>query len=150
MTIELLQTLSFVSAILSGILFVLAVIMFFLLDIKLVIGDVTGSTERKAIDEIRKQNEESGDKAYRPSPVNAARRKLTDKMTHSGNLQQTAGNMNYSTGTEKLNTTELLNTNNETTILDTEAGETTVLSDVSTGFGIDMEVSFLGSYELIE
>ncbi len=150
MTIELLQTLSMGSAILSGVLLVLAIVLFFVLDIRVVIGDVTGSTQRKAIDEIRKQNEESGDKAYKPSPVNTARGKLTDKITYSGKLQQMTGKVDYSAGTEKLNTTELVNGINETTVLDIGTGETTVLSDASVRFGVDMEVSFLGSYELIE
>ena len=73
MSVELLQTLSLTSYIIAGVLLLMSVALFFLLDIRKVIGDVTGSTARKAINSIREQNEASGNKAYKPSPVNAAR-----------------------------------------------------------------------------
>ena len=80
MTVETLQMLSTVAYVLAGIFLLAAIAIFFLLDIRSVIGDVTGATARKAIRDIRAQNEASGNKAYKPSPVNAARGKLTAKM----------------------------------------------------------------------
>lgn len=72
MTVETLQMLSTVAYVLAGIFLLAAIAIFFLLDIRSVIGDVTGATARKAIRDIRAQNEASGNKAYKPSPVNAA------------------------------------------------------------------------------
>lgn len=45
-----------------GIFFVIAVILFFTLNIPKVISDLTGRTARKAIENIRMQNEQSGDR----------------------------------------------------------------------------------------
>lgn len=49
MTVETLQMLSTVAYVLAGIFLLAAIAIFFLLDIRSVIGDVTGATARKAI-----------------------------------------------------------------------------------------------------
>lgn len=175
MSVELLQTLSLVSYILAGVLFLLAIALFFLLNVPKLFGDVTGSTARKAIESIRQQNEESGDKAYKPSPINAERGKLTDKISPSGRLESRI-NLGVAPGTEKFSTTELSsqaqaqdttvlaegsnettvlnNEPTETTILNSEAtsGETTILTQADTGseFSVDVEIGFTGSSEIIE
>lgn len=143
MSIELLQTLSLVSYIIAGVLFLLAVVLFFVLRVPSLYGDVSGRTARKAIEAIRQQNESSGNKAYKPSAVNAQRGKLTDKISHSGRVQ--AGNTHspVSVGTEKLHTDRLreeaegaaappapettMLPANETTLLEQPANETTLL-----------------------
>ena len=132
MSVELLQTLSLTSYIIAGVLLLMSVALFFLLDIRKVIGDVTGSTARKAINSIREQNEASGNKAYKPSPVNAARGKLTDKITPSGRLEPQTAGLGGSPGTEKFDTTELMPTAEETTVLNNAGNETTVLSGETT------------------
>lgn len=129
MSVEQLQTLSLVSYIIAGVLVLTAIALFFLLDIKKVIGDVTGATARKAINTIREQNEASGDKAYKPSPVNAARGKLTDKISPSGRLQPQTAGIGGSPGTEKFDTTQLMPPVEETTVLDNTTNETTVLNE---------------------
>lgn len=129
MSVELLQILSLTSYIIAGVLVLVAIALFFLLDIKKVIGDVTGATARKAIDTIRAQNEATGDKAYKPSPVNAARGKLTDKISPSGRLYPQTAGIGGSTGTEKFDTTKLMPQTEETTILDSTVSETTVLNE---------------------
>ena len=92
MTVELLQTLSLASYISAGILLLVGIALFFLLDVPRLYGDISGRTARKAIEAIRQQNESTGNKAYKPSTVNAERGKLTDKITPSGRLQShTAG-----------------------------------------------------------
>ena len=138
MSVELLQTISLVSYIIAGILLLVTIALFFLLDIKKVIGDVTGTTARKAINTIREQNEASGNKAYKPSPVNLARGKLTDKISPSGRLQPQKTEIGGSPGTEKFDTTELMldsegttsldDMYNNSTVLNGEIGETTVLA----------------------
>ena len=132
MSVEQLQTLSLVSYIIAGVLVLVAIALFFLLDIKKVIGDVTGATARKAINTIREQNEASGDKAYKPSPVNAARGKLTDKISPSGRLQPQTAGIGGSPGTEKFDTTKLMPPIEETTVLDNAVSDTTVLSEETT------------------
>lgn len=143
MSIELMQTLSMVSYILAGVMLLVAIALFFLLGIKKVIGDVTGATARKAIENIRQQNEASGDKAYKPSPVNAARGRLTDKISESGRLQPRDESYGGSTATTKLDTTELTieakrlmeeGGSSETTVL-SGGSETTVLSGMGEGSG---------------
>ena len=127
MTVELLQTLSLVAYIAAGVLFLVAVALFFLLDVPKLYGDVSGRTAKKAIEAIRQQNESSGNKAYKPSAVNAERGKLTDKITQSGRLQSQTAGLPVSVGTEKFATSTLAPQPNETTVLAEPANETSVL-----------------------
>lgn len=175
MSIELLHTLSLAAYILAAILFVLAVILFFVLDIRKVLGDVTGATARKAIENIRQQNETSGEKFYKPSRVNAERGMVTDKISASGRLQRHLPGGGASPATEKFDTAKLNPQANETTILGAESNETTILTAESSSAGettvlgaetvdavlpkipdspavftIDVEMKFVGSTEIIE
>lgn len=101
----------------SGIFFVAAVVIFFVLGIPAVIGDLSGRTARRAIEDIRNRNESTGEKAYKSSAANINRGKLTQKIS-TMKLDAAGGE-----------TTVLeAEANNETTVLKTEAGnETTVL-----------------------
>ena len=130
----------------SGVFFVIAVILFFTLKIPKVISDLSGRTARKAIENIRMQNEQSGDKTYQSSAVNLERGKLTDKISRSGRLVP-KGPTPFGTGviTEKISTMELeplaaetdvlsvteetsvLSAAEETSVLSSPAGETEVL-----------------------
>lgn len=119
------------------------VILFFSLKIPQVIGDLTGATARKAIEDIRNKNEATGEKAYKSSAVNKERGRLTDKISQSGRLipQEGRGSVGGAMATEKISTqklasdeTSVLSTGNETTLLysPTDGNETTVLN-ASTG-----------------
>ena len=143
MTVEQIQLLSIVLFVLAGVLFLLAIALFFLLDIPKLYGDISGRTAKKAIEAIRRQNESSGNRASRPSVVNAARGKLTAKITPSGRLAATTDSLPIHVGTEKFNTDILTPNANETTVLASETtvleseataaqGETTVLSNETT------------------
>lgn len=140
MSIELLSTLSLISFIVAGILFLITIALFFLLDVPKLIGDISGSTARKAIEAIRQQNESTGNKAYKPSSVNVSRGKLTDRISPSGSLQHSSDSLGIGAQTEKFATTELsaaaaeatsiLRGSEETTKLsESEAGVTTLLSE---------------------
>lgn len=109
--------------------FVIAVVLFFTLKIPKVINDLTGRTARKAIENIRMQNEQSGDKAYQSSAVNLERGKLTDKISKSGRLMP-RGATPFGTGviTEKISAIELEQPAGETAVLDQSIGETDVLA----------------------
>lgn len=167
MTAELLHMLSLVAYIAALVLLVLAVVLFFLLDIPKLYGDVSGRTARKAIEAIRQQNEATGNKAYKPSAVNAERGKLTDQITKSGKLRpRTAGSL-VSVGTEKLGTATLIPSAGATELLQPATPETTMLYDLmaETGqtevlvqgngskpgtFVLEVEMSFAASSEIIE
>ena len=60
MSVELLQILSVVAYILAVVMLVLSIILFFVLNIRKVIGNLSGSTAKKAINDIRQKNEMSG------------------------------------------------------------------------------------------
>lgn len=174
MTYEMYRYLSLGAAIACGIMVVVSLILFFTLEIPKVIGDLTGRTARKAIEDIRKQNEQSGDKVYRSSSVNLRRGKLTDKISPSGRIEARhttpfgTGVITEKISTQKLVSTEgsadttILSTGEETTILaqdpDTKpvpeiCTETTVLKQLEDendrSFAIEYEVTFLHTNEVI-
>lgn len=158
---------------LAGLCLVVAVILFFILKIPSVIGDLTGATARKAIENIRNQNESSGDKTYKSSAVNRERGKLTDKITPTGTLIKNPTDlMGGAMATTKIGTqqlaaeaqqayeTSILDNagSSETTVLNASgAGETTVLEqasmeqsvDNSNVFVIEYEVTFIHTDEVI-
>lgn len=163
MAVELIQTLSLVSYVLAALFLSAAVAIFFLLDVPKLYGDVTGANARKAIESIRRQNEETGAKAYKPSPVNLERGRTTDKISLSGNLKKQISSIGINVETQKLNTAELAPSANETTLLNNYSNElpfynkentnqTTVLSveTYNAKFMVDAEIDFTGSEEIIE
>ncbi len=152
MTYEIYRYIFLGGAILAGIMFVVSAIVFFVLKIPTVIGDLTGANARKAIENIRNQNESTGEKTYRSSPVNRERGKLTDKITPSGRLiKNPSHSLHGAMGTEKISTQRLSHENgtsettvlaagsagtNETTVLvagSADTNETTVLAAGSAG-----------------
>lgn len=139
MTYEIYRYIFIGGAVLAGVMLVVTVLLFFLLKIPTVIGDLTGANARKAIENIRSQNESSGEKSHLTSAVNRERGKLTDKMTPSGRLIKNPSHSLRGTAayTEKISTQKLQTANgsnettvlggNETTVLGQGANETTVL-----------------------
>lgn len=122
----------------GGAFLILTIILFFKLKIVAVIGDLTGSTARKAIQKIREENEESGNKVYRSSTVNIKRGTITEQITESDDVRRPAVE-SYAPHTEKISTqvlkeaaidsymeTALLSENNETSVL-SQGNETTLL-----------------------
>lgn len=136
------------AAILCVVMAVVTIFLFFFLKIPKVIGDLNGSTARKAIEEIRQQNANSGDKIYKSSVVNRERGKLTDRISPTGTLYtNTTGSIAGAMATEKIATQHL----EETVVLD--AGvyeETTVLSaQADNNFVIEYEITFIHTNEII-
>jgi len=144
MTYEIYRYIFYGGAILATIMFVVSLILFIVLKIPAVIGDLSGATARKAIEDIRNQNEHTGEKKHGTTPVNKARGTLTDKISKSGNLiRNPSANLGTAFNTEKISTqklqveetageTPVLETGNETTVLST-AGETTLLDNMEAG-----------------
>lgn len=152
------------AAILCGAMLITSILLFILLRIPKVIGDLTGRTARKAIENIRNQNESSGDKTYRSSLVNQERGKLTDKISPSGRLIRNPTDLlGGAMATEKIGTQQLvsdettvLDSGNETTVLTGElensGNETTLLSqtDISNNvFEIEYEITYIHTNEII-
>ncbi len=147
MTVEMMQTLSLVLYILAGVLAVTAIILFIALRVPRIIGELTGSAERKAIENIRKQNLDAANTDAENKRSMAADRHMTDKISRSGRLAQRETRMSGVNATQKLGRqtvmsgaeTELLNPGmgetemlrpvvGETEVLGPTAGETTLLN----------------------
>ena len=152
------------AAILCGAMLITSILLFILLRIPKVIGDLTGRTARKAIENIRNQNASSGDKTYRSSVVNQERGKLTDKISPSGRLMKNpTDNFGGAMATEKIGTqrlvsdeTVVLDSGNETTVLSSElentGNETTVLTQAEIPdnvFEIEYEITYIHTNEVI-
>ncbi|MBQ2943198.1 MAG: hypothetical protein IJD93_00665 [Ruminococcus sp.] len=166
MTYDIYRYIFIGAAILCGVMFIVSVLVFIFLNIPKVVSDLSGATARKAIKNIREQNEASGDKSYKVSAFNEARGKLTDKISPSGNVIHQYQAQMRGIDTTKIDTQELHidEPASQTTVLDnagvgetvvlTETmptGETTVLSDVSSGsaFTIEYEITFIHTNEII-
>ncbi len=175
MSVELIQTLSFISYIAAAVLLMIAISLFFILDVPKLFGDVTGTTARKAIENIRRQNEKSEDKAYKSAYAHAARErieKITDRISTSENFKRRITGLESNSTTDGFLTAELAPSDKEfsvisnpkTTVLNTEQNETTVLAsefntsettfitqDQNTNdFSVDFDISFTSSSEIIE
>ena len=133
MTYEVYRIIFIVALILSLLMLLLAVILFVVLKIPTVIGDLTGANARKAIENIRNQSKQSGDKE-----MGVDQSGHTDKITQSGRLigHQKGRGADESIKTSKLSTQELAG--NETTVLSAGGNETTVLGGNTPGAGETM------------
>ena len=163
MTYEIYRYIFLGGAALAGIMLIVAVLLFIFLHIPAVIGDLTGSNARKAIEEIRNKNASSGDKTYKSSAVNRARAKLTDKISASGRLVHNPTDvMSGAMATTKLDTEELIQSAAETTLLDStiveneqikvrSVPETTLLSEQPNEnvFEIEYEITMIHTDEII-
>ena len=105
MTEEIYSYISLGTGIAAIVMLATAVALFFVLKIPRVISDLSGRTARRAIEDIRRQNEASGDKSHRSSYVNMHRSKLTDKISPSRRIQHpTSGASGKTAGTTKIPT----------------------------------------------
>lgn len=145
-----------------GVFLAISIILFFTLRIPKVISDLSGRTARKAIENIRLQNEQSGDKTYKSSAVNLQRGKLTDKISGSGRLiPRNATPFGTGVITEKISTQQLdvAEDVGETTLLsqtegasaqNSDTGETELLDTSARQlFVIEHEITFLHTDEVI-
>lgn len=117
---------SIVAFSLAGVGLIVSVILWFKFGIWGIIGDLSGRTAKKSIEQMRAENEKSGIKGYRPSPIALERGGITEAVE----LIQSSN-----TATEKLdpeeNATEVLADGTEVLIDGTEvlANETDVLEE---------------------
>ena len=90
--VEKLEAVSNVGYVLAVLMFIVAILLFFLLKIPAVYGDLSGKAAKKAIEKIKLQNEAaiaSGAKAFSPSTVNLKKGKTSGKLKDSRQLFQT-------------------------------------------------------------
>ncbi len=133
MTYETYRLIFLVGAIAAGLMVIAAVVLFFVLKIPRVIGDLTGSTARKAIAGIRSQTEQNGGrdrKRTEHSPAHADSPASTQKLSRNdaaGNRADAAPKAQQAPLAEEttLLTPETTLLSPETTLL---APETTVLA----------------------
>lgn len=161
MTYEAYRYIFIIGAVLSAVMLLTSVLLFFLLKIPRVVGDLSGATARRAIKDIRNQNEQSGDKLFKTSHVNRERGRITDRMTPSGRLLRTEeGRNGGAMATEKISTMRLQQEapSAETTVLNAASEETTVLYQAppetpcqaeAPVFEIEYEITFLHTEEII-
>lgn len=142
MTYETYRSIFMGGAICSLVFLLLSVALFFLLQIPRVIGNLSGSTARKAIAGIRQQNEQTQDPVARTA--NLQRQRPAGR----------GATMEMGMKTEKIDTAVNLNgSRNETTVLYMPANETTVLSPQDAWQGtiqIIDEITLIHTNERIE
>lgn len=132
MTVESLQTLSLICFILAGVLFLVTVALFFILNIVKVFGYLTGINAKRGIEDIKIHNE------VPESTKSSSKEKVTSKFSFSRKLQKDSSD-GVVIGTSKLSTSKLVKEamettvldQSETTVLETSANETTVLDTSS-------------------
>lgn len=161
MTVELLKTLSFISYMIAIAFILIGIILFFVFHVPKLYCDISGRTAKKAIDAIRKQNESTGNKAYKPSVVNAERGKLTDKIDENGEIQKSFLDTSINVGTEKLCNSPMYSNSGDTTILSNNVLNGENLSEHSDDIKVasedacketqlEVEICFAESEEIIE
>lgn len=135
--------------VLAGVCAVLAIVLFFRLDIRGVIGDLTGKTVAKEVQSMRaetKQSEESHERMRIPhgmtTSTNLSNSKIIDK-------RRKAKEQNKATDLGSVPTAYVSQDDNATTLLSQEAGATTLLQqdmDATTllGQGNGEETTLLG------
>lgn len=132
MTYEIYRYIFIIGLVLSLLMAAVAIILFFVLKIPKVIGDLNGSNARKAIENIRNSNESTGEKTYKSSYVNSQRGKITDKISASGSLlRKHTDQIGAAMATERIDSPNIIPPAEETTVLTGVADETTVLTGVA-------------------
>lgn len=148
MTYEMYHNLFIIAACMCGALLLLSILLFIKLNIPKIIKDLLGINARRAIEDIRAENERSGEKVYKPSRINIERGKLTDKITESGRIASTETGIKLSTPTAKLET-EVLQAGD----MHFDSNETTVLvenyEEMQGEFEIEFDITFIHTDEIV-
>lgn len=80
MTAQTYQMISFIGFILAAVFCVTAVVIWFRFGIGRIIGDLSGRTAKKSIEKMRRENETSGKKSFRPAQAALERGTLTHEI----------------------------------------------------------------------
>ena len=154
MTTESIKKLSEICYILSGVFFLISIILFFALNILKVLGYLTGITEKKAIRNIRSQNEDS---EYQKNSSLKGKNKSKESPSNDLQIDNFDG---IPLGTLKLSTTKLNRETIENMVSESSDSITTILNgkdnssvEVNTVdhiFSVDYEIFFAESKEYIQ
>ena len=131
MSAEIWGTIGIIGFSFGGLLFLVAVFIFFRLNILAVIGDLSGQTAAKQIEKFRQANAASGAKAFRPDPLNVERGELTSPVVAGVDGSEATTELGMASATTQLlnATTALSGHETATTLLSTGQGaETSILS----------------------
>ncbi len=176
MNVEILMTLSLVAFAVAIILFIVSIVLFFILDIKRVVGELSGKTQRKAIETIRQQNETEGYVLRKKSSYKSNKDKVESKLTKSDIVDRFFDKMGSSQEREFVSGGIRAGSNDETSVLQCQTNmepcddyrltsetevlntynyQSTVILNQSENinvncFIIDFEIGYLGSTEIIE
>lgn len=155
-------------AVMAGIMLIVSVLLFIFLKIPTVIGDLTGSNARKAIADIRSQNENSRDDS---TSAMATEKISTWKLPHKQSeetdvldmaegktVPDTGGGETMVLGTGGEDTMVLGTDGEDTMVLGTGSGETMVLNSEETTvlnrqqeaqpvFNVEYEITFIHTKE---
>ena len=131
MTYDTYRLIFYASIALAVFCLLLAIALFFLLNIPAVIGDLSGSTERKAIANIRNRNE-SGANGFGAGILEMGNSSsLSGKVRDLSKVRGNTDGMGFIINTAKFDTNTLASeakASYETTVLSQQSNETTVLS----------------------
>ena len=131
MSYETYRLIFLIGAILAGVMLVTAIVLFFVLKIPRVIGDLTGATARKAIEGIRSQTEQSGDKEQKRSvsPSGRLQGRVTKKLeSENARTDEKMSTQKLPAESHKHGKEKGKGTAPETTLLAPESNETTILT----------------------
>ena len=164
MTYEIYRYIFICGAVLAVGMFIISVLVFFLLDIPSVVGNISGASEKKGIESIRNQSKNYENKNSQSYDHAKDRGRITDKISPSGNIiKNPSASIEGVIETEKISSVRL-SPANETTVLTGELSayspETTVLSeetvsdettllDTSSGFVVEYEITYIHTDEVI-
>lgn len=130
---SVLKTVSIVLFVLASVCFVIGIITFIVFKIPSVIGDLSGRSARKSIEQMREANEKGSEKSHRPRSRSADRGTVAKQMEKSKKLsentapkQSEKANKNVSDGS---GATDVLEDVNATVNLNYDAGATELLSE---------------------
>lgn len=100
MSVEVLQIITLIFFVMSGALFVIAVCLFFAFNIPGIVGNLSGMTAKKAIEDIKTQNKEGG--REHASYSRLMKDKRTEKIAGSVRLGRQTGHFRHGKTTAKL------------------------------------------------
>lgn len=122
MSVEVLQIVTLILFVLSGAFFIIAVCLFFAFDVPGIIGNLSGITAKKAIEDIKARNEDGN--RERVSYSRLMKDKRTEKIAGSSRLNRQTGGFKYGKTTKKSSK------NGKTASLGKKLGETVRLDAV--------------------
>ena len=164
MTYEMYRYIFVIAAVLCGVMFGVSVLLFFLLKIPAVIGNLSGSTARKSIRTIEEKSSWKENGTNDPDENWKSRGRLTDKISPSGRVQP----LPHMTGQMDIITTKIATQRmtsmpqSEETVVLTEktasdittqlenvqsCGETTLLEEAE--FEIELDITYIHTDEIV-